>query len=567
MKFPTCLLPPERTALAAFALLSGLACSAGGGGFGGDAGGSGSSGSSGKGGSSGNGGFGATAGLPDGLPDGSGEQSLLPARVRRLTNAEYVASVRAVFGADVDPGVEFAPDARQAGFTNNDAQRVDPVLAEQFQRAAGNVSTAVVQRIEQFAPCSAGSEECAQTFIAAYGPRIYRRSLRPEETSGLLGVYRAGESGGTYADGIANVVRALLQSAGFLYLTEIGDRAAPTNDVVPLSQDEIAASLAYLITGAPADGELLSAASQGTLLDPAERERQARRLLGEPLAEQQLARVVKEWLGIDRITETGKDPAVYPGFDMLRPSMAAESDAFISEVIFRSSGTLGELFNADWSIVDGQLASFYGLPSGGSGRTSLSAVKRPGLLNRAAFLSVYAHPNESAPVLRGVAFMRRLLCLNMPAPTNLTVVPPPPDPSQTTRQRFSIHNVAECKSCHDPIESFGFAFEHFDGMGRARTEENEQPVDSSTTIDALAELSGSYPSSAELATSLAGTQAVKSCFATHLFRFAAARDEKTAQETFVKIWSELPGAQQDSVIEAMLAYVKSPLFAHRRGMP
>ena len=34
-----------------------------------------------------------------------------------------------------------------------------------------------------------------------------------------------------------------------------------------------------------------------------------------------------------------------------------------------------------------------------------------------------------------------------------------------------------CQACHKFIDSFGFAFENFDGLGRERTEDNGFPVD------------------------------------------------------------------------------------------
>src|SRR4051812_48174763 len=61
---------------------------------------------------------------------------LIPARVRRLSNAEYDSSVRALLGTSLTPGRDFAPDARQAGFTANEAQRIDTVLALQLGAAA-----------------------------------------------------------------------------------------------------------------------------------------------------------------------------------------------------------------------------------------------------------------------------------------------------------------------------------------------------------------------------------------------------------------------------------------------
>src|SRR5687767_1552040 len=83
------------------------------------------------------GGSGGSGVGPDGtLPDGTPASALLPARIRRLTNAEYDASVQALTNTALEPAQSFAPDSRQDGFTLNEAQRVDPLLAKQLASAA-----------------------------------------------------------------------------------------------------------------------------------------------------------------------------------------------------------------------------------------------------------------------------------------------------------------------------------------------------------------------------------------------------------------------------------------------
>src|SRR6185312_9228631 len=57
---------------------------------------------------------------------------LLPARIRRLTNREFDASVNALLGIDAHLAASFTPDTRQDFFTRNDAQRVDPVYMTQL---------------------------------------------------------------------------------------------------------------------------------------------------------------------------------------------------------------------------------------------------------------------------------------------------------------------------------------------------------------------------------------------------------------------------------------------------
>jgi hypothetical protein len=72
------------------------------------------------------------AGRSNGGGDGPKASSLLPARIRRLANAEYDATVHKLLSTRMAPGpaADFPPDFRQGGFTVNDAQRIDPVIVE-----------------------------------------------------------------------------------------------------------------------------------------------------------------------------------------------------------------------------------------------------------------------------------------------------------------------------------------------------------------------------------------------------------------------------------------------------
>jgi hypothetical protein len=529
----------------------------------------------GSGGSSASSGSGGTVNPPDDLS----RDAMLPARIRRLTNEEYAWSVRALLDDEPPAEINFPPDARQDGFTRNDAQRVDAVLAKQLDASAQLLAQRARARIGELAPCSApdGNEACAENFIAAFGARAYRRALAADEASGLLEVYRLGASGAAYADGIELVIRTLLQSAGFLYLTELGETGGGTFLLAP---HELAAQLSYLITAQPPSEELLAAAAAGALDTPAGRHDAAMTLLqGGAAAQATILRHVREWLGVDRILDTGKDTMVYPGFTPeVRTSMAGETDAFIAAIAARF-GTVGELLGADWTMVDPTLAAYYGYdyPGGGQGfqQISLAGTRRRGILNQGSFLSVFAHASESAPVFRGVAVLDRLICQPAGSPVNIPNIPPPPQPDgvSTTRERFeTVHggNNPVCKGCHSPIDAIGFTFEAFDGAGQYRTKENGKDVNTATEIpvDLGLEFSGPMADSADLGSALAQSAMVRACFARHVFRSVAAISGESfapSEAAFVAAWQADPEAEPGGIINTILTFVESPLFQYRRA--
>jgi hypothetical protein len=254
--------------------------------------------------------------------------------------------------------------------------------------------------------------------------------------------------------------------------------------------------------------------------------------------------------------------------------MKREADDFVSEVMWKRASSVTELLSADWTTAEDNLARMYLGADPGSARNgnhvSLTSVKRRGILNQGAFLSVYAHAQETAPVLRGVAVLRRLACFNVPAPSslNINIVPPVADPNKTTRERFSIHSKdAACAGCHNQIDAIGFTFENLDAMGKLRTMENGHPVDSSTQVKGGFTFDGSYADSSALLMQLAQSTEVQSCFARHFFRHAAARNTETeeVEAAFLASVAALPAGSQGKFADVLTAFVASDLFIVRRA--
>jgi hypothetical protein len=608
---------------------SGGGSSGGGSGKGGGSGtGSNAGSGTGGGGSSGGGtsGSGGTAGAGASGVDSS---MMLKTDLRRLTNAEYDASVQALFGTKQTPAAStFAADSTQSGYSLNEGQ----VVASQMAKSLDTAAIALVTEargngtLASLSPCADpvnGGAACAMTFINTFGAQVYRRPVQSDEASNLATVYQAAVTGDTgsspYNDGIDLITRAMLQSPGFLYVTELGPNPPSMDSTVTLTPYELASTMSYLLTAAPPDSELMQAAAAGNLSSPDDLEAQARRLLANsPGAPTRLVRLVREWLGIDSIGQIAKDMNWYPDFMSLNAAavMDDETTSFINEVLQNQSGTVGELLTAPYTIISPTSAvtssaissyysKFYGV-TGSSGEVSLAGAKggaRIGILNQGAFSSVYAHASTSAPILRGVAVMRRIACIAVPDPSTLNItVPPPPAPDasnpETTRALFDVHGTTPmCNTCHSMIDAFGFTFEGYDGMGEYRTIAADSKgqvhlgaekvastrsqaiggyeylsIDTSATVNGTqTDLDGSYTDSNALATALAGSPTVAACAPTQLFRGSTGRSDATGALTpsemaFQTIWSQLPADKQGNITEILIAYIRSPLFSQRSTM-
>ncbi len=506
------------------------------------------------------------------LPPDTSATALLPARIRRLTDAEYQATTAALFGPTAPAvGSDFVPDARQSGFTVNEAQRVDPVLAHQLAEGAESLAADLRQHLAERAPCAdpvAGARACAQSFVKSFGEQVYRRPLAEDEVARLIGLFDVGFDGGSYAEGIELTVRAMLQSASFLYLTELGEGAGAT---VKLTPYELASSMSYLIQGRPPSADLLQQALAGQLDTPEGRATALSGLFGID-ARARVVRVIREWLGTDRITQTAKDSTEYPEFENVKAAMDRETTEFLQVVVQEEGASLGKLLAADFTAANAPLAKLYGASAATDDvfERVVPFPARRGILNQGAFLSVFAHAQETAPVLRGVAVMRRLACIDIPDPVtlNIAVVPPPPDPSKTTRERFGVHAAdARCAACHKLIDNFGFAFEGFDGMGKSRTMDKGNPVDTSVSVTGT-DFDGSYADSNALATALSQSPQVRECFARHVFRAlsgTSAPELAPSEDEFVGYWRGRLKADDPSIIDTLAAFVESPAFAYRRA--
>ena len=496
---------------------------------------------------------------------------LIAPRIRRLTNAEYDATVQALLGTKQSPAARFVPDARlfeHAKFERNEAQIVEPALARQLQQAAESLALEYVENeLEEALSCApARDAACARSFFEGFLPRAYRRAVTAEELEALLTlVVNPSLARDGFEPAIALGIEAVLQSTAFLYHTELGVDGA--SGVTSLTNAEIASAMAYLLTGAPADADL--AATDLSLRE--NRDVQARRLLALPGAKLQLRRMVKQWLDIDQAGETRKSLTKFPEYQP--GTFARESDDFIDEVVFARRGDFRLLMGADFTVGSAELAAFYGAPEPATspGIIDLSGVPRRGILNLGAFLATYATPEFPSPIRRGARFLTQALCIDPGDPNALLlrVELPPLDSSKTTRERFEAHNQAPCAGCHGMIDSAGFTFQHFNAAGAWEANEDgnpDLPIDSSTTLALPEDIPfGSAPvaDSAALALLTSESEAGRRCFARNLARFVMGTHGETLERGFVSEWERLAAAGTESVLELLVAYVSSEFFVLR----
>jgi hypothetical protein len=496
---------------------------------------------------------------------------LLPARTRRLTNLELERSWSVLLGRDAKLAAELPPDVRQEGYTPNAKQDVSTAWASRYAQLVRELAPDAAAHYAARARCwSVIQRSCRDVVVEQLGIAVFHRHLSADEAreaSQLL--VEAARQGQSYRSAVTELIRALTESASFLYVTELGDGSAISGRIM-LGDYEIASALSYSLRGGPPDDELLRVAASGALRDPAGRVAQAQRLLSMTDTRLQFRRFALEWLEVDGLLQTAKSSKLFPSYDVLKPFMLAETESYVDEVMVSGGASARSLIAGGFASVGPEMARFYGLKTYGP-RASLAGTGRLGVLQQASFLAAHAHEDVTSPVKRGDFVMRKLLCekLKRPAEIGLEVVMPPPSDKLTNRERLSQHvSDPSCAACHTTLDAIGFTFEGFDAMGGVQSSDHDRPIstEASVQLDEAAP-SQSYASSAALTRALAESPVISECFARHAFRYFSAQADPQVEAAFLALRAQLPEAQRDNLVDVVLAYVASDLFVLREVRP
>jgi hypothetical protein len=467
---------------------------------------------------------------PPGTPNRCENEGVAPRVLRRLTTAEFDATVRAAFGLDAVQwkGPLFLPDpASGDGFTNN-AQRltVGDEYARRLTEAAKEVATAATSpaNLARILPCAAqGTDACANTFLDTVGSRLYRRPLTPVERTRYMSLYSKVRQGGDFAGWVYWASVALIKSPNTVYRSELGEPVAGGR--FRLSPYEVASELSYMYTGGPPTPELLQLAAANRLATADQVEAAARPLVvgsdGRPRTafRKLFAGFAEQWLGLSPLENLKKDATAFPAFSPeVQKALGEETQRFLSTVLFDERGKLSDLLLAPYTLVDATLSRYYGFGQGAPGTFTRAA--RPagwgvGLLSQASLLSIGAGSLSSSPTKRGHLVRERILCNKVPPPPPVVGELPEPTDAETTRQRYEVIHLADpsCKACHLLMDPIGFAFEHLDAAGRYRAKEGRFDIDDSGQLIGTSAGTLAFRGPDELARALAPLPETADCLA------------------------------------------------------
>lgn len=492
-----------------------------------------------------------------------------------MTRTEYNNTVRELLGDNSAPAKDFAADVEDPfGFTNNaEVNTVSTLLVEQYMKAAEELAERAAANLGTILSCDpavAGEDACAAEFVATFGQRAWRRPLTGEEKTRLLGIFTAGRAEGGFSEGVELVIATLLQSPNFLYRVEVGVPAEGEGKegLLRPTDWEMASRLSYLLWASMPDAELFAAAEAGQLRTAEQVLAQARRMIVDPRARAMVADFHAQWYKLAEIDALDKDPDIYPDFSpAVAGLMRKEVEIFLDRAVWEE-GDLKALFTATHTYLNKELADFYGIsgPTGSSFvRVELDPTKASGLLTKPGLLAVLAKTNQSSPVHRGKFVREKLLCQLMPPPPpQIDIQPPALDPDLTTRERFSQHREDPlCAGCHVLMDPIGLGFEHYDGTGRWREDENGLVIDSSGELTET-DINGAFDGVPELAHKLADSDMVRECMVKNWFKFAYGRAETLEDLPSLELLTTQFAAAGDDLRQLLLLLTQTDAFLYRR---
>lgn len=312
--------------------------------------------------------------------------------------------------------------------------------------------------------------------LNAFAEKAYRRPLADADRRSIRAFYdkRLAEKAAPRQAAL-DVVKLILCSPSFLYLSEITDESAKA-----LKPYDLATRLSFALWAIPPDEALLASAKAGKLTQDAELKKQIERMLADERISGFVNGYLDSWLNLRDLggMPPPREANIAYYAENLPISMKTEARLFFYDLL-KNNGSVAQFIDSEHTFVDKKLAKLYDLPeqktlrlADGFQKVSLKGnTHRGGLLGMAAVLTVSANGVETSPVTRGVWVSENILGIRPPPPPDVVpAIDPDVSGATTIRDRLAKHRAdAACAECHRKIDPLGFSLEAFDPVGHWRS--------------------------------------------------------------------------------------------------
>lgn len=395
----------------------------------------------------------------------------------------------------------FVPGQGGPAYGGNGAARGGPAaglsINGPFNPTGPRIETPNRARIFICKPTSQADEAaCATKIFSNIARRAFRRPVNERDLTSPMQFFRDGRALGDFETGIQTGLMPIFASPKFLYRAEYDPANARAGTVHRISDLELASRLSFFLWSSVPDEELLAAAEQGKLKDPAALDAQVKRMLASPRAKALVDNFGFEWLRLRDLDKSEPDVILFPNFDAgLRTAFRREMELFLNSVITEDRSVV-DILGADYTFLNERLAAHYGIPDVRGDqfrRVTLKDENRFGILGKGGMLTVTSYPNRTSMVLRGAWVLENIMGTPPAAP--------PPgvegfrenkdgEKALTVREIMQLHRAnPTCNACHGVMDPLGFSLENFDAVGAYRIKDKW----AGTVIDASGKLVDGTP--------------------------------------------------------------------------
>ncbi len=374
---------------------------------------------------------------------------------------------------------QFPADDRSDGYERGTT--ISKEWDQATTRAAVEVMSYVVDNLDSLAGTKSGKPDHAvklRDFAKRFVEAAFRRPLDDEQRKAF--VDHLFDTAPSPESGMKRVVLLALKSPRFLY-PELAN-GEKTDDFAAASQ------LALALWDSLPDQQLARSAAEGKLKTKDQIAAASRRMVADPRAKAKLRGFFQHWLELERADSSLKDPKAFPGFDGTMFADLRESLwRFIEETVWSDASDYRQLITADYLWLNERLGKYYGkdVKGGEFQRVSFDAKQRTGIITHPYLLALHSYSRASSPIHRGVFLSRNVVGLSLKNPSVAASFDNQKfDPSLTMREKVEqLTRTGACASCHTVINPFGFSLEHYDAVGRWRTQDNNKPVNTVAEFD------------------------------------------------------------------------------------
>lgn len=375
----------------------------------------------------------------------------------------------------------------------------------------------------------AARKQYATEILQDFVTRAFRRPVDEPTLQRLVGIYESTVQTGTFEEGVARAMVAVLASPRFLFRVEPLATAASEDPYPLIDEYALASRLSYFLWSTMPDAELFELAQRRELRQNLAA--QVQRMIRDERSGALIQNFAGQWLQARDVQSVSIDPLSAAGLqeeyeqlrtqlfaggrrsrsepddperaaalerlgelrsirerldDSLRSAMRRETEMLFEHVV-RNEASVLELIDSDYTFLNESLARHYGIE--GVEGDQMRRVDLPedsprgGILTQGTFLMVTSNPTRTSPVKRGLFILDNIL--GTPSPPAPAAVPELEeaeknfgDQKPTLRELLELHrSEAMCASCHARFDPLGLALENFTAMGTWRETEQEQPID------------------------------------------------------------------------------------------